>query len=236
MPENYEPGSPYGSDSAVGDESTSLDSAKHEAVELKDTAVEQAKDVAATVKDEATAVLGEAKSQAKDLYQQTQHELKEQATTQQRRLAAGLKSASSELDSMSTASVNPGVATDIVRQLSGRLSGAATWLGDRDPDAVLTEVKRYARRKPGTFIIASAILGVVVGRLTRALAANASDAHEEARARADAAPVNAQWSPPPAPPAVPIAEADTPLYAQSTAAHGDALRSEGDRDVRSDTF
>ena len=176
MPENYEPGRTYESGVATGGTSTSLDSAKHEAADLKDTAVEQTKNVAGAVKDEASAVLGEAKFQAKDLFTQTQHELKDQANTQQQRIAAGLRSVSSELGSMSANSSNPGVASDLVRQLSGRLSGVAAWLGERDSGAVVTEVKRYARRKPGTFIIGAAILGVAVGRLTRALAANASDA------------------------------------------------------------
>ena len=174
MPENYEPIPQTGSDVTLGETST-LDAAKHEAADLKDTAVEQAKDVAATVKDEASVVLGEAKSQAKDLYAQTQQELKDQANTQQQRIAAGLKSVGAELRAMAANSANAGVATDVVQQLSGRLSGAATWLGDRDANAVLTEVKRYARRKPATFIIGAAIAGIAFGRLTRALAANASD-------------------------------------------------------------
>lgn len=234
MPENYEPGRTYESGVATGGTSTSLDSAKHEAADLKDTAVEQTKNVAGAVKDEASAVLGEAKFQAKDLFTQTQHELKDQANTQQQRIAAGLRSVSSELGSMSANSSNPGVASDLVRQLSGRLSGVAAWLGERDSGAVVTEVKRYARRKPGTFIIGAAILGVAVGRLTRALAANASDASSDARAiEADPSAAARGSYAPPVRPAVPIV--DAPLYAQSTAAHGDAVLSEGDRDVRSDT-
>ncbi|GAA1952609.1 hypothetical protein [Microbacterium deminutum] len=233
MPENYEPESTNGSGVVLGDTSTSLDSAKHEASELKDTAVGQAKDVAGTVKNEASAVLGEAKYQAKDLIAQTQSELKEQANTQQQRVAAGLRSVSSELDSMSANSQNAGVATDLVRQLSGRISGAATWLGDRDPGSVLTEVKRYARRKPGTFIVAAALVGVAVGRLTRALAANASDAGSHAASGNGA--VDAQWTPNGTTPAFAITDEETPLYAQSTAVRGDVLSSEGD-DVRSDTF
>ena len=102
MPENYEPIPQTGSDVAFGDTST-VDAAKHEAVDLKDTAVEQAKDVAATVKDEASVVLGEAKYQAKDLYAQTQQELKEQANTQQQRIAAGLKSVGATSFACSTA-------------------------------------------------------------------------------------------------------------------------------------
>ena len=235
MPENYEPIPQSGSDVALGETST-VDAAKHEAADLKDTAVEQAKDVAATVKDEASVVLGEAKSQAKDLYVQTQHELKEQANTQQQRIAAGLKSVGAELRAMaanSAGAANSGVATDIVQQLSGRLSTAAMWLGDRDATAVLTEVKRYARRKPGTFSVGAAIAGIAFGRLTRALAANAAADREAEAARTNTPAVDA-WRTPSVPtPAVTIAAGETPLYTQSTAAYG---RSEGERNDRSDTF
>ena len=104
---------------------------------------------------------------------------------------------------------------------------------------MLTEVKRYARRKPGTFIIGAAIAGIAFGRLTRALAANAAADSEAAAARTNAAartspPAVDAWRTPSVPaPAVTIAAGETPLYTQSTAAYG---RSEGERNDRSDTF
>jgi hypothetical protein len=136
-----------------------------------------------------------------------------------------------------------GLAGDVVQQVSGRLTAAATWLGDRDPGSVLTEVKRYARRRPGTFILAAAIGGIVVGRLTRALAANASDEKDASASAAPAAPVA---PPAPAPrqvhpdPAIPVpvgtttvVGGETPVYSQTASGRPDALR-EGDYD-RPDT-
>ena len=126
MPENYEPIPQYGSDVAPvveGDTST-LDTAKHEASDLKDTAVSEAGHVAETAKDEAKAVATEVKNQAKDLYAQTQRELSEQAQTQQQRLASGLHSVSRELDSMTANAENPGLAADLLRQSSRRLASA----------------------------------------------------------------------------------------------------------------
>ncbi len=228
MSDNYETSSPSGSGVNAPGSSGKVDAVKQEATDLKDTAASQAKDVLGTAKDEAATVVGEAKTQAKDLYAQTQRELSEQANTQQQRLAGGLRSVSDELGSMASNSEGSGVASDLVQQVSGRLSAAATWLGDRDPGSVLTEVKRYARRKPGTFILAAAIGGIVVGRLTRALAANASDDK-------DAAPV-----PPPAPappqvhpdPSVPVPVANdtgagTPVYSQAAASRPDILGEDG---------
>nr|WP_314840853.1 hypothetical protein [uncultured Microbacterium sp.] len=175
MSDSHETTGPNGSDVHTQDSSGKVDAAKHEAADLKDTAAAQTKDVLGAAKEEAVGVVGEAKTQAKDLFAQTQRELKDQAHTQQQRLAGGLRSVSDELGSMAANSEGTGVAGDLVQQVSGRLSTAASWLGDRDPAAVLGEVKRFARRKPGTFIIGAAIVGVVVGRLTRALASSASD-------------------------------------------------------------
>ena len=163
MSESY--GAAVPNDTATRDASESLETAKHEASDLKDTAVSEAGHVAETAKGEAKAVAREVKYQAKDLYAQTQRELKDQAQVQQHRVAVGLRSVSDELDSMTANAENPGLAADLLGQVSTRLSGAASWLGDRDPSAVLSEVKSFARRKPGTFILGAAILGIVAGRL-----------------------------------------------------------------------
>ncbi|MFD5214180.1 hypothetical protein [Microbacterium sp. NPDC058345] len=184
MSDNYETSSPSGSDVQTPGSSGKVEAAKQEAADLKDVAATEAKDVLGTAKDEAATVVGEVKSQAKELYAQTQRELKEQANTQQQRVAGGLRSVSDELGSMASSSESGGIAGELVQQVSGRLSSAATWLGERDPSSVLTEVKRFARRKPGTFILGAAIVGVVAGRLTRALASNASDEKDAATASA----------------------------------------------------
>lgn len=170
MSDSYVPGQPTGK----------VDAAKHEAADLKETATEQAANVAGTAKDEAAGVAREAKSQAKDLYAQTQAELKDQAGRQQQRVASGLRSLGDELGSMASSSESQGLASDLVRQVSERAGGAASWLDARDPGSLLSEVKSYARRKPGTFIAAAAIAGVVAGRLTRALAGAAADEKDAA--------------------------------------------------------
>jgi hypothetical protein len=238
MSESYGPTAP--SDVSTYDESSTLETAKHEASDLKDTAVGEAGHVAETAKDEAKAVAAEVKYQAKDLYAQTQRELSDQARVQQQRLASGLQSVSRELDSMTANAENPGLAADLLRQSSRRLASAGTWLGDRDPGSVLAEVKSFARRKPGTFIIGAAVLGIIAGRLTRALASNASDERSDSTAgvgsssssnRASlAAPYAQQRSDTPPP------VEETPVYAQSSAGLGLDSRREDVGDVRSDSF
>jgi hypothetical protein len=233
MSDSYETTSPSGSDVQSPDASGRVDAAKQEAADLKDTATAQAKNVLRTAKEEAPTVIGEAKVQAKDLYAQTQQELKDQANTQQQRLAGGLRSVGDEFGSMAANSEGGGVASDLVQQVSARLSAAATWLGDRDTSAVLTEVKRFARRQPGTFILASAVAGIVLGRLTRALAANAADEKTDVTtaalptAPAPALVVPDPWTPTPVGTA-PDAGAGTPLYGQTASTQADILGKDGD--------
>ncbi|KAA9130053.1 hypothetical protein [Microbacterium caowuchunii] len=175
MSDTYTGGTDGATVPADNQPSGKVDTAKHEAGQVAQTASQEAGHVVETAKTEAASVAGEAKSQVQDLYAQTQRELREQATTQQHRVAEGLHSVGDELESLAQGAENPGVATDVVRQVAQRVNGIASWLGDRDPGSVLNEVKSYARRKPGTFIAVAAIAGLAVGRLTRALAENAAD-------------------------------------------------------------
>ncbi|HYJ50017.1 MAG TPA: hypothetical protein VEX12_08880 [Microbacterium sp.] len=226
------------SNTATNDENSSLQTAKNEAGNVKDTAVAEAGHVAETAKGEAKVVAREVKTQAKDLYAQTQRELKDQAQAQQQRVATGLRSVSQELDSMTANAENPGLAADLLSQASGRLSSAASWLGDRDPASLLNEVKSFARRSPGTFIIGAAILGVVVGRLTRALAANVSDEKADSTAPTGLQGSYANGGLPTTSAelyATPPTVEETPVYAQSTAAVGSDVPRRDAGDVRSDS-
>jgi len=60
----------------------------------------------------------------------------------------------------------PGPARDLIQQASGKLEELGSWLQNREPAQLLDEVRAYARRKPGTFLLGAAIAGVVAGRLT----------------------------------------------------------------------
>ncbi|MDN3309381.1 hypothetical protein QWJ90_00365 [Microbacterium oryzae] len=191
-----------------------VESARQEASGLKDTTQAEAGHVLGTAKEEASHVAHEAKSQLKSVYSQTQSELKDQAAGQQRRVADGLRTIGHELQSLAVgeAPSNPGIASDLVRQASTRLTDASSWLEDREPGDLLHEVKNFARRKPGVFIAGALVAGLAAGRLTRALAESAhdeSDASGVAGAGAAPRPVTTPPVPPvtttPAstPPAVP---------------------------------
>jgi vacuolar-type H+-ATPase subunit H len=224
--------------------SGTLGTAKSEASDLAHTAGDEAKGVVDAAKTEATSVAQEAKSQAKDLFAQSQQELKDQARTQQQRVASGLQTVGGDLQSMADGAASDSLAAELVRQVSGRISSASAWLSDREPADVLDEVKRFARRRPGVFILSAAIAGVVVGRLTRALATNAAEAK-----KSDATGAAPQPMAPPvsdtglieptvggAADELSVAE-PTPIYAQSTAGTaGSTAPFTEDGDVRRDSL
>jgi hypothetical protein len=152
------------------------EAAKDEAADVTRHAADAAQNVAGTAKAEAANVAAEVKSNARDLLHQAKSDLTEQAGTQQQKVAEGLRSVAGELHSMAAASDQPGVATDLVRQAAERSSAVASWLDGRDPGSLLTEVKSFARQRPGTFLLLAAGAGVLAGRLSRSLSAGAPEA------------------------------------------------------------
>jgi ElaB/YqjD/DUF883 family membrane-anchored ribosome-binding protein len=193
---------------------------KDEAANLASGTKDAAQKVGGTAKDEATKVAGEAKAQAADLIKQTSSELKDQAGVQQKRVATGLHSLSDELTSMADKSEGSGVASDLVHQVAGRAGSVATWLEDRDPGTLLDDVKDFARRRPGAFIGIAAVAGVLAGRLTRSLTANAKDesdgsSHETATSATTTTPSA------PVTPREPALYTEPTLYPEPTAYPGD---------------
>ena len=121
-------------------------------------------------KEEGKAVVEETTEQARRLADDVTIELREQAAVQQKRVASGLRSAGAQFTQMAEGSSEPGYAADLVREAGRRADDVAQWLDARDPGSLVQEVKSFARRRPGAFLAIAVGAGVVVGRLTRALA------------------------------------------------------------------
>jgi hypothetical protein len=165
-------GDPTGSDTGS---SSTVDTAKSEAANVKDTAVGAAAGVKDVAKSEATNVAEEAKYQARSLMDQTRTELRGQASNQQSALAQRLHGWASELGSMSSRAEESGPMTDLAQEASRRVGEISHWLENHEPRDVLDEVKRFARRRPVAFLAIAAAAGVLAGRVTRgAVAANTS--------------------------------------------------------------
>lgn len=152
--------------------------AKEQAGQVKDTAVEQGQQVAAVAKDEAVQVKAEAVSSLKDIVGQSRTELASQAGSSQNRLAEYVHSLADELGTLASKSDSSGPITDLAHRGARTGGELSHWLSEHEPTDVLAEVTSFARRRPWAFLGASLLAGVVVGRVTRSLAAEAKDEHD----------------------------------------------------------
>ncbi|WP_458779368.1 hypothetical protein [Arthrobacter sp. D3-16] len=146
---------------------------KEEASNVAGHAAGAAQGVAQTAKEEVANVASEAKSSAKDLLSQAKSGLSSQAGTQQQKAAEGIRTISSQLQTMAEAPEQQGMASDLIRQAAQRSESVASWIENKEPGDLLGEVQRFARNRPGTFLLLAAGAGILVGRLGRGLQAGA---------------------------------------------------------------
>lgn len=157
----------------AGQQSTK-EAAKQEAASVGQDAKEGAGQVAQTAKQEVQQVAQEAKGQAQSLLSEVRNDVTGQARDQQHRAAQGLHGLAEEFKQMASSTEGSSMAVGLVQQAADRFDGVAGWLEGREPADLLHEVKRYARRHPGTFLAVCGLAGLVGGRLTRSLRDEAS--------------------------------------------------------------
>jgi ElaB/YqjD/DUF883 family membrane-anchored ribosome-binding protein len=160
--------------------------AKDAASDVAGTAKDAAAGVASTGKEQAARVAKDALGQARELYGQATAQLSEQAGTQQQKAASTLHTFADDLQGMR--GDQQGLAAELLENVQSRAKGVADWLEHREPQDVLTEVKRFAANKPWLFIGLAAGAGIVAGRLTKALVAEAKDDDGPTGADAPVAP------------------------------------------------
>ena len=189
------------------------ETARDEAGQLRDTSIEATRQVAGAVKEKASDVTSDAREQARRLAGQTREELVGQARQQKDRATDSLRSVGDELRGMAEHGQS-GLGAQLARQGADFTDQAADFLQKHEPGDLLEEVRGFARRKPGTFLLAAVAAGVVAGRLTRALAAGGTSTSNSGTAgrgeSMDSAPDD-YLVPPPAPmTAPPVAPTSTP--------------------------
>ena len=148
------------------------DTALESAAEVKDVAADRTAEVAGVAKDELARVAGEARAQVQGLWSQASDQLREQAGNGKQQLADLLHSLAAELGQMASKSDDNGPLTALAKQAAARGGELSHWLQESEPADVLTEIKRFARRRPFVFLAGAAVAGVVVGRLSRGLMAS----------------------------------------------------------------
>ncbi|MGN6089339.1 MAG: hypothetical protein ACTHNT_08620 [Actinomycetales bacterium] len=161
------PGSSAPDGTAGGAATATASAAKEHGAAVAQTAKGDAQQVAGTAMDQAKQVMQESTDQARHLLDEAKSQGQEQAMQQKQRAADGLRSVAQELQTMAGHSGQQGIATNAARQAGQRLDHAARWLEQHEPQDLVEEVRGFARRKPGTFLLGAALAGVVAGRLFR---------------------------------------------------------------------
>jgi hypothetical protein len=140
----------------------------------KEEAKQRTGAVAGTAKDEATNVVDEGRRQAGELYGQFRGQVDEQVHAQRDRVGDSMRTIGQDLSRMSRGEQTEGQAQQLVEELGQRAQQVGDWISQRSGTELAEELRSFARRKPGTFLLGSLALGVLAGRLTRGATAAAS--------------------------------------------------------------
>lgn len=132
-------------------------SAKHSAGQVTDQAREQAAEVMSSATDQLGQVVGTARE-----------ELRNRASAEATNLGLRLGEIAEELRAMGQASAeHGGVAATAVCGVADQVDRGARRLSEGDLDTALDDLKRFARNRPGTFLLGAIGAGFAVGRLLR---------------------------------------------------------------------
>ena len=154
-----------------------------EAKETTATATEKSKEVASTASDQAKAVGETAREQAGQVRQEVAHQgrevvaqatakLQDQGRAQTRELASTVRGWADQTRAL--ADGRPQEAAQLApyaRQAADRVANVAGKLEERGFDGALDDLQRFARRRPGVFLLGAAAAGFGVGRLLRGASA-----------------------------------------------------------------
>ncbi|MEP6528076.1 MAG: hypothetical protein ABJA86_13045 [Nocardioidaceae bacterium] len=162
-------------ESELGGHESESASVQDRASAAAQTATESGAGVAQTAADETKHVAAEAARQSRNLMNEARWQATEQATVQQRKAVSGLRAMGDELRSMAEQGGQSGLASEVAYQASDQTHNVANWLDQREPGDLLDEVRRFAQRRPGAFLLGAALAGAVAGRLTRGVKEAGSD-------------------------------------------------------------
>lgn len=143
-------------------------SAKERAQETASTAADEGRKVAGVAKEQTAQVAAEAagaaKNVASDVMKNVSDAAREQGGTQRDKLVGTLSTLTDDLSSMADQAPS-GLAGDLARQEADQARSLTSRLENRDPGEILDDVRRFARQRPGVFLLGALAAGVVTGRL-----------------------------------------------------------------------
>ncbi|MGY1503302.1 hypothetical protein ACW4TU_43165 [Streptomyces sp. QTS52] len=177
------------------------ETAKAEATTTADQARQAAGQVTGTVAEQTRAVAGEARQQAgvavEELRSRAVNEVEEQA----RRATGMLRQWSDDIGGLADNAPGDSPARSLASQMSDSGHRAADYLEKQGVDGALSDLRRFARRRPGAFLGGALVAGVVVGRLAKAAgkAGHSSQSRSGQHGYSDTSQLGADHEPVPSP-------------------------------------
>jgi len=136
------------------------------AQDVKEEIKSQGQEVASTAKQEAGALAGEVRAQAGNVVSNARDQLEDQADAQTRKIGEGIQTARRQLEAM-TENAEPGVVTSVAQQLAGSLGSIGDTIDEGGLRALADDVRSFARRQPGLFLLGAGAAGFFAARLLR---------------------------------------------------------------------
>ena len=148
---------------------------KDEAAQVGQTAAAAASDVAGTAKQQAGQVAGEAVNQLKSLTDDARQQAAKQASGATEQLSTKVRSLAGEMRDLGQGKgdANSTIA-GLVQQLADRGEQLADHISAQGPGGLVQDLRSFAARKPGTFLLGALAAGVVTGRLVKGATADST--------------------------------------------------------------
>jgi hypothetical protein len=131
--------------------------AKQAASQLTDTAGEQARAVAGEARRQAGTAIGDLRSRAMD-----------EAEEQTKRAAGTLRQWANDLSDLARRAESDSPARGLASQAADKGHWAADYLDEQGVEGMVSDLRGFARRRPGAFLGGALVAGLVVGRLAKA--------------------------------------------------------------------
>jgi hypothetical protein len=136
--------------------------------QVADDATQQAKDVAETAREKAGEIGHEVATQGHRVVDEAKEKLREQSHRQSDQLASTLRGWSDEARALAEGRPQEaGQLSEYAQQAAGKIAEVADQVQARGFEGALDDVKSFARRRPGVFLLGAGIAGFAAGRLLR---------------------------------------------------------------------
>jgi hypothetical protein len=144
--------------------------------EVVGDAAEKATQVATEAKDQAREVAGDIRAQARDVLAQTRTEVLQQADEGTKRVAGGVRALRDQILALREGRPeDAGPIGGYADQAQRKMDELASRLDRGGVDGVASDLSRFARRRPGVFLLACAGAGFALARLVRTQVSSSQD-------------------------------------------------------------